>query len=643
MIAGNLKRVTVTVLYLGVVFVVSSCGKKEETETKKQRPMTPELMQALDILSKIDPQRDTLDDIILSYKSATKALSQKVLRKQGQVTPEEKYVYFLSDSFLLFHQLVKFINDLIREIMKGKLNMETVSNIIAALPKSPSVQSPTKLLTYQHHQEDVFKLPYGCGDIDGLAQTLCSAINGIFLDRLEDNIRLLREIQTEVESKQEDLAIEIKTLPIKIELVVLRYSIDFGGKHDLGTIYFFESGLNLTDSIFRMIFSINIDLLQGAIDSVPEYLRNVSLTEDILLHGGRILSFLLDKNPGAFTIASTTEVERARAQLTESIVKSQKFLQYVKEKNTDSQNAVLFFSSEDNSYKIRYLFGNERREPAILKDDDAKVFLSSVESVRKNIEGEKNYISTRELVYVASTILVATIKSGLLDPIVDAAISLLGREQSKTIRNLLDSQLFTPGTVAGIVSSVLGDVFYFDLGTMYKNLSGRDNNYTPTTTYREWLPAWTTYLPEFKNNFVIEWDCGAKLYDESITNYKTGRASLYGLACTRPAGQDIEHFAEALTTSIEKEEVPNWGNIKTIPPDGIKGEFMYILFQDPSFGGLLLIKGSGIKADRNSLSACGVDLSPTPRSYRNSRRAGNCALNAAIQSIIGDLIASLSR
>lgn len=623
-----------------ILFTLSTCGKSEED--KKTTPQySTELQQAIDILNKIDPQTDTLVEIIQSYKDAKKALSKKV--SQQGATPEEKYVYFLSDSFLLFHQLIKFLNTLAGIIISGKFDQNSILKILEDLPQSPKIEQ-TKISTLQ--QEEDYKLPYGCSGISGFAQALCNAMDGILLQRLENSIKLLREIQTEIESSGKDFRINIKSLPVKIQLVVLNYTIDFGGEHDLGTVYFFESGLNLIDSLFRTLFSVNIDLL-GGITQIPNYVSSVSITDDIILHGGRILTFLLEKNSNAFSVASILEVKRARSQLLSSIEKSQKFLGYVKEKNIDSQKSIIFYDSEKREYHLRYKFNGELKEPSILKENDVENFVKSIQKVKSNIESGQTLISTNDLVIIAATSLVAAVKSGLLDPVIEIAISLLGGEQAKLVRNVLDSQLFTPGTVAGIISGVLGDIFYFDLGTMFKNLSEESSpgSGNTKTKYREWFPAWTINQADFKNNFIIEWDCGAKLYDDSITQYKDGRKELFGLSCTQPADQDIKHFENAITlSSIKKEGIQGWNDYNWfLNNDGTKSTFPYILFQDPSFGGLVLIKGSKLdSSSKQFLQSCGADTSETPKSYFSEREKGNCALNSALQSVIGNLIKNLS-
>ncbi|MDW8087494.1 MAG: hypothetical protein RMJ45_05890 [Candidatus Calescibacterium sp.] len=644
--SGTAKWLIISVL---TFFSLSTCGKDEEKTQNQQ--ISPELQQAIDTLNKIDPQTDTVEEIIQSYKNAKKTLSQKIANKTATV--EEKYVFFLSDSFLLFHQLIKFFNTLAGIIIGGDFDTQSVIEIINALPQSPKLHQFQEFeqvdfeQRIQEKQEDM-ALPYGCSGISGIAQTLCSAMDSIFLKRMETGIKILREIQAEVETSKKDFRVNIKSLPVKIQLVVLNYTIDFGGEHDLGTVYFFESGLNLLDSIFRMLFSVNIDLT-GGIMRIPSYVSSVSITEDILLHAGRIFSFLLINNTRAFTVASTLEVKRARAQILESIAKIQKFIDYVKEKNVDSQKAIIYYSPAEETYNIRYKLNGDEKEVAILKEADVKVFSSAVEKVRKNLEGTQPNISTQDLIIIVVTSLVAAVKSGIFDPVIEVAINVIGKDQAVLVRRVLDSQLFTPGTVSGLISGVLGDIFYFDIGTMFKNLSGESSGGTPKTNYREWFPAWTTNLAiaDFKNNLIIEWDCGAKLYDDSITNYKQARTEYFGLSCTQPK-QDIKHFENMVTLSSIKLEISQgWSNLSWfLNPDEIQSDFPYILFQDPSFGGLILIKGQGIarsETTRSFLQNCGVDISSAPKSYFDSREAGNCALNTSIQSVIGNLLSSLSQ
>jgi hypothetical protein len=214
----------------------------------------------------------------------------------------------------------------------------------------------------------------------------------------------------------------------------------------------------------------------------------------------------------------------------------------------------------------------------------------------------------------------------------------------------LSSDLFQPSLIASVLAGVFGDVFYLDLGKVFSNLIERK------TEYRKWLPAWTTFYPvdkpnildNFKNNFVVEWDCGegdknAKLYDESITQFKR---EMFGLSCTQPVPQqDPPHFPSSLTYSISLSVAEQ--NI--LPADEVFFSFPYILFQDPSFGELVIINKAGIVAISgenslkisNYLNSCGVQEGK--KAYFGSPRSGNCALNAALQNIISGLISKIRR
>jgi hypothetical protein len=295
---------------------------------------------------------------------------------------------------------------------------------------------------------------------------------------------------------------------------------------------------------------------------------------------------------------------------------------------------------------MRYKFNQENREVELMKKSDFEKFGEKIKLIQNNIERGGEPVSlSRDVFFVASVLLVGFIKSGIAEPIVNIAINFADQDTVKLIRQFLSSELFQPSLIASVLAGAFGDVFYLDLGKAFSNLIERK------TEYRKWLPAWTTYysvnsqnvIDNFKNNFVVEWDCGdgeknAKLYDDSITQFKR---EMFGLSCTEPVlQQDPQHFSSSLTYSITWSVTEQY----ILPADGVFFSFPYILFQDPSFGELVVINKAGIVAisGENSqkissyLSSCGVQEGK--KAYFDSPRAGNCALNAALQNIIGGIL-----
>ncbi len=635
-----LERALKGILLFFALAFLSACGKTEVKDQSSASKQTEDLKKALDIITKIDPEYDKVEEIITQYGASAKLLKSKV--EKGQATVEEKYVFVVADTLLLLHQLIDFLNSLIPVVIQGNLSQDSLRQVIDSIPTgSPHIQSNIERV-FTKQGDPVSDLPYGCSGIGGLAQSFCSILDTALLRRVEYSIRYLREIQSEVAGK--DFRMNIEKLPIKIQLSVLSYHLDFGGEHDLGTVYFFESLLDIIDAFFRFILSVNIDFING-ISEVPKYAGSVSITEDPLLHGGRILSFLLLKNPIALNVSSKLEVERTFSQLNHSIDKTIKFIEYVKQNNVDTENDLIYFSSSEGGYYIlRYKYNGQNREAKILRDSSVQNLRAIFEKLRRNINGDSSaMLSTGDLVFLASAAVVTVVKSGIFDVFVNFAITLAGQQQGEQIRQLLGSDLFQPETLSGILSGILGDIFYFDFGTFSSNLTGGN------TSYREFLPAWTTFYPldSFKNNIVLEWDCGARLYSDDITGYKR---ELFGLSCTSPSEGDISPFPASLTFSITSEQVKGWGNpiSAQIPQDGIFFKFPYILFQDPTFGGLVKIRGRGIvekAGDRNIepfLNSCGVLVNNDRTDYRENRRAGLCAINSSIQFIIDGILGLVS-
>ena len=657
----NIKKGLCSLFAISLTFLIFSCGEggilgiggksEDKNKANNQSQLSPEAQQALEKISKISAE-DSLESIITQYKDAKKIISEKM--SKTSLTPEEKYIYFIADSALLIHQLIDATNKTIAAVLSGKLDPQAIIGIIESISQAPPQSRIYPAQTIS--QEKITNIPYGC-DIPGTTGLLCGAINNIILSRLEKNLKILQEIERE----NPNLKLEVKSLIIKIQLVVIKYTLDFGGEHDIGMVYFFASFLHFIDSIFRLAFSVNFGNLTALVNAglnIPNYLNQITqagyppIQDDPILHFGRIITYLLIKDPTLLTLASELEVARGRYQLLQSLDKTQKFIDHVINKNQNSQKTVFFYDTEKESIKMRYKFNQENKEVELMKKSNFEKFGEKINLIQNNIEkGGKPVSLSSDIFFVASVLLVGFIKSGIAEPIVNIAINFADQDTVKLIRQFLSSELFQPSLIVSIIEGVFGDVFYLDLGKAFSNLI--EGNIEKRTEYRKWLPAWTTFYPvdkqnvldNFKNNFVLEWDCGegdknAKLYDDSITQFKR---ELFGLSCTQPAPapqQDPPHFPSSLTYSI------SWSVTEQniLPADGVSFSFPYILFQDPSFGELVVINKEGIVAisGENSqkissyLSSCGVQEGK--KAYFDSPRAGNCALNAALQNIIGGIL-----
>ena len=646
----NIKKGLCSLFAISLTFLIFSCGGKSEdkNKTKNQQPqLSTQAQQALEKISKISAE-DSLQDIITQYKEARKIIAERIQDKEKPPTAEEKYIYFIADSALLIHQLIEATNKTIAAVLSGKLDPQTIIDIINGISQAPP--QPRIYPAQTISQEKITNIPYGC-DTQGTTGLLCGAIDTIILSRLEKNLKILQEIERE----NPNLKLEVKSLIIKIQLLVIKYTLDFGGEHDIGMVYFFESFLHFIDSIFRLAFSVNfgnLTVIASSALNIPNYLNQITqagyppIQDDPILHFGRIITYLLIGDPTLLTLASELEVARGRYQLIQSLDKTQKFIDHVINKNQNSQKTILFYDTEKESIKMRYKFNQENREVELMKKSDFEKFGEKIKLIQNNIERGGEPVSlSRDVFFVASVLLVGFIKSGIAEPIVNIAINFADQDTVNLIRQFLSSDLFQPSLIASVLAGAFGDVFYLDLGKAFSNLIERK------TEYRKWLPAWTTYysvnsqnvIDNFKNNFVVEWDCGdeeknAKLYDDSITQFKR---EIFGLSCTQPVlQQDPQHFSSSLTYSITWSVTEQY----ILPADGVFFSFPYILFQDPSFGELVVINKAGIVAisGENSqkissyLSSCGVQEGK--KAYFDSPRAGNCALNAALQNIIGGIL-----
>ncbi|MBI2061926.1 MAG: hypothetical protein HYT87_19475 [Nitrospirae bacterium] len=189
------------------------------------------------------------------------------------------------------------------------------------------------------------------------------------------------------------------------------------------------------------------------------------------------------------------------------------------------------------------------------------------------------------------------------------------------VTNLLDTVGDMVQFVAGVQLGINRSVFYLDMHQLFKSLENA----------RNYLPAWTRAIGSTDGYFLEEFECGVKAPQNTLK-----------LSCEpgRPL-TDSTHFQEWPMDqlgvgiydiggiSIDDPDFSTaWGD--GVPKDGKKSAYVHFLWQDPGFGGAVLVdptaldwKKYGVTLPQGSTVPCGVK----PELQKLSGPPGLCLMN----------------
>ena len=550
----------------------------------------------------------------------------KIAEKEygGGNDPYILYGYFWSDMLLLIKDTAKTVNQLILifggQFSSGLQTKEVKSGIT--------------------------------GLLDGL-------IRSTFFDRVLDNISRLRKIE-EIVGDSGDFSVKIESIPLKENIGgLISIDLDFGGEHDLGDVYFLDSLLSVFSALVYTALSLDMNVeLTYALD-IPSFAQQISKMS-ALVGITKLVVYLLKSSPRVLTVSSTEDVENIKKGLINFADRMLKFNDYLLNRDDKDTSDDIFYLGEREGKEgiiLRYKERGKIRDNLVTETKDVEKLSTIVSKIKNHLEKGVDRISwSQDFVPLFSITIVSFINSGILDQVINFALAFADDKTRDMVARYLKPEFLKPSLISGLITSATGDVFQFDFYTMFNNLMNKK------TSLRNWLPFWTEreQCPKgcFDDNFILEWDCGAELYDESSTGVldfdKTG-----GLLC-KEVTQDSSHFLDgatffsfenkvtffsnALTFSVSVlEEVRNsFGeNLFNYGKDGKRFAGPYILFQDPSFGELLYLaptKAPGVSDDVVDCGSLGKISGTEFKKYNENRLLGNCALNFILLSIVEGII-----
>ena len=362
-------------------------------------------------------------------------------------------------------------------------------------------------------------------------------------------------------------------LDLSKELVYLDnisvFSQQISGVFDAADTRFFSAFLKISIALTNLLLSYNLDIDPTIFSEMQKYLS--SITTQNWMSTSRAVVELLKSN-GNFLKKSSQErmnifyqyFDEFLSSLTEGITLASGGANHISGKEKNCVFIVI------NSKKI-----------CITQNWDNYLFFQILDKVKKSVK-ETEFIGSYDLAFAF----------GKFIPVITSLLPMK-----------IPNKIFN---IAGIKA----DIFKINFKAIIE------------ANLRDILPVWTSEFGMFKDNFIIEWECGADFQNlDNVTD---------DLMCKTIEIQDRPHFLNKLSVGVERiagvETKKNKISVNN-PPDHITSPGPYILFQDPSLSNGLIINTRYIWANTNP---CGSSLGEKiPNGF-----SGICELNALLNYII---------
>ena len=606
-------------------------------------------------------------------------------------------VYYKSEAIYgyTWSSMLKYMNDLIG-------NLTDILNAVSGQLNAGAAKSPAE------RQKMVIKLlgeyqTQGGGGIIGNAIT--SLIQG-FVKNFNNWDSSIKEIK-----KIGHLNFKIKSLPVTIMNTAT--IMDLGGEHDMGEVYFLDASFNLAMAWLNFFDSIdfNINIMDTKLTSYAvNYLfplfneKNVKVAPVLM----NVITLLLNDNPSLFSLDKNSGTEKTKLARDEFYQTFKSFADTIREikKEKDDQSDDIIQYKYDKQNNIEYAVFNIKEinlsTSAIPGGDKlGNVTISKTGVLEMNIGPDSKGISmadrldkiannftsggapiswAQDIAPIVSSILVMVLNSGMLNSLIQSAISGMGSDNSlgDSLNSIMGSDLINEDLITGILTGFIPDSIQLDFGGFYNN----------PPNYRDLLPAWTNGLTKEvlgadgkkevwpADVFMLEYECGDSsksvtsptgalgplLYDDFVCNNKYSLAVSNGPDVTTMI-KDTDHFQT--TNWIWQRYINSSNGITTdtttqyvyyIPPiitagtsdaedayqgftkDGVDSIIPYMYFKDPTFGKLLYIKMSPLGFSE----AQWANLEECNEIKDNFGLPNNKCLNAALGKLLSDLINSLN-
>lgn len=407
-------------------------------------------------------------------------------------------------------------------------------------------------------------------------------------------------------------------------------------------------------------------------------------------------TLILNNNPSFLGLESSTgvsESQTARGDFQFAYSEFANAIAEVKNEKDDQQDDIIaYYVDEDgNEYAIFNIHdlnfstgdiggvpgGNEI--PNVTISTEGKLMLN----IGNDLEGRLRKLSANfkpggpaiswaeDIAPIVSALTVMIIRSGMLNSIIESALSQMGDEYSDIkdmINSILSSNLIDENMITGLLTGFIPDFIAFKFGDFYNS----------PPNYRDLFPAWTKGITTkiFEGSkpvtvptdyFIFEYECADPARPITDVAGQLGPLMVDSFVCNDPYKQALEdagsdwsgdladqpHFTE--NGWVYQQYTGQEGVIDTIEPlshlnktyegfteDGYKGLLPYMYFPDPSLNHLVMIKLKALLSgdvDASKLEECS-DMIDTYAEPEGS--TGNKCLNFALNKVFSQILSTLN-
>jgi len=470
---------------------------------------------------------------------------------------------------------------------------------------------------------------------------LASLIDGFtpsFINFFRQNREVLEAIQG-----NEDFSITFRDLPVLLEVPLIgsgeQEIVNIEGEYDLGEVFMLSSVFTFAESLFVSVNSI--DWTVNITDDVfldyllEDWLPRINDGGEIVEPVVNLIGVFLDRNARFLTIADPDDAEESLDLLGDAFAEISRALSAMEAETDDQTDDLLGFETNNDgeiiltlrttpgNFTIPGLDTSGLSEIEIILND---AVLTSIENIEDAFRGEPGVFIewSRDIVPLLSVAAAAILDTGVFNSFLLAAAG-DDSDLGDTLENLLGSDLLDANLIGGVIEGIVPDVFAFNINAIRENLVGP----------RALLPFWTP-TPDAQNptteelravTLMIDFECNdsARADGDGVHSNFPRSGNEAALLCTGDDREtvDLDHFTRANfferkfaafatddTAQAVTNEVDAWiqafdfvhdANANNIRDDQLEGGFgirkdgftsrlPYVALQDPSIGGLFLIR-----------------------------------------------------
>lgn len=457
--------------------------------------------------------------------------------------------------------------------------------------------------------------------------------------------------------KDESFEFSVESLPLKLSVSgVSVVDLDFGGRFNLGEVYFLEALFSGIVGFCEIIYTIdlNINILPLAKFLFKEGIMS-SISSDPFNGILRLLASLLNTNSNFLGYNGASEyLSSSKERIINAFESELISINHVLGKGYEDDTILTVHKDKPDTIIFRF---NNKLHPAetprkcegvsggrnvCIEIKISKELLNAIERLKRSFTTPGEFASwAGEIAPVIAVLFQTLIDSGILLDILNYVLAFIeiGEEQESLINTV--KTFLTPGNFSyeilwGALTAVIQDVVQISPATLFE--SAKNGRFS----IRGVLPVWTKYKTSYPSDitsadtFWLEWECGTKtvppqlypdLPDKSVLD---DRGIGLPILCKEEVSlTDSGHF--------EDENIPLGDNVKIGNPlsqDGVKSILPYIYLKDPTFGGGLKVNLLNLPSPYNSITCGGVSGWNVPKT--------NCEINAIFHGIFSGLISLLS-